>query len=144
MRHDDVSPLAQVVDRALARDAEHPGAQRQTRVVTIVDPPHLVEHPLQNVFDVRLGDEAPEIGDHERPEGAIAVLERLRPPLIEALAYLGESSVHVTYSLWVGHPVPSAPSNSGASTFPRTSPSAILPMRPGALAEMSTSSPSRR
>ena len=79
-RDHDVAALAQVVDGPFPGDPEHPAAQRQVGVVAFVDPPDLVEHPLQDVLDVRVRHVPGEVGRDQRAEGAVALLERLGLP----------------------------------------------------------------
>jgi hypothetical protein len=75
-----------------------PASKFHSLPAALVDPPHLVEDPLHDVFDVGLGDVSRQIGHDEGTEGAIAVLERLGLPLVEASADLGESSLHNRHS----------------------------------------------
>src|SRR5581483_2399524 len=147
-RDDDVGALAEVVDRALAGDPEHPGAQRPFRVVALVYAPHLVEHPLQDVLHVGRGNVAPQVGHDQRAESAIAVLEGLRLPVGQPGADLGERSLHI--DLFVGHRGSGSTASSPAAgetagtIRPRTSPRPIGPCGPGAVAVTVTSSPSCR
>src|ERR1039458_522441 len=67
----------QAVDRPPAGDGEHPGLQAPRGIEAAADPPHLHEHDLDDVVDIRVRDPAAQVAPQDRPEFGVATIERV-------------------------------------------------------------------
>jgi hypothetical protein len=75
-RNGGVALTAQVVDRSVAGDAEHPSRQAPGGVVATVVSPDLVEDPLQDVFGVISANEPLQVAEHRCAQGGIDLTDR--------------------------------------------------------------------
>src|SRR5215211_4220100 len=67
---------AQVVDRSVAGDAEHPSRQAPGGVVATVVSPNLVEDLLQDVFGVLSANQPLQVAEHRCAQGGIDLTDR--------------------------------------------------------------------
>src|SRR5215213_4086833 len=70
------APSANMIDRPLVGDAQHPRPQTSGGVVAILVAPDLVEDTLQDVFGLVGGDEPSEVSEHHRAERSVDIGDR--------------------------------------------------------------------
>src|SRR5512132_2118964 len=70
------APPAEVIDRPVVGDTQHPRLQTSGGVIAIPVAPDLVEDPLQNVFGLVVGHEPSEVAKHHRAERSVDVVDR--------------------------------------------------------------------
>src|SRR5215207_11251420 len=75
-RDGGVALTAQVVDRSVAGNAEHPPRQAPGGVVATVVSPNLVQDPLQDVFGVISANEPLQVAEHRCAQGGIDLTDR--------------------------------------------------------------------